>query len=323
MDTELQALLNRYLADRAFLTGSTQVGASGNYETQLQTIAVEETEADWSLSMAAMTVDIVGTATGDLIMQGQWPGMDFASQTETTKLSIAPVQLSAEGQSLASGLFDGSQTVSIEAINFQVADGYNPIILDLATLQLSTTGSMDDQAYSGAMTLSLDELAVDDGPKSLNVDDLSVTTSIAGLDSGNYERLMSEMTAMQATGVPSAAMKDEASALLRNGFTVSLDDWHATVNEQNVQLMVQVTVPQNELADVNVPFSLLGLFPMVSASADVTIDAGLADVPELYDPMMGLLMTGALISQGDEYVMNASLQNGQAMLNGQPMPLPF
>ena len=322
MDPELQTLLNRYLVDRAFLTGTSQISASGNYQTQLQSIAVNETEADWSMTASPMTVEIAGTVSGDVVMQGQWPGMNIASQTESTQLTIAPVRFSAEGQSLASGLFEGTQTASIESINFQIDDGY-PTTYVLEALAITATGEVVDQIYSGTMTLSMDALNVDDDTTSMTVDDLSMTTSIAGLEAGNYERLMAEVTAMESTGVPSAALKDEANVLLKNGFSISFDDWHATVNNQSVQLAAQLTVPKNELVDVNVPISLMGLFPMISASADVTIDAGLVDIPELYDPMMGLLMTGALISQGDEYVMNAALQNGRVMLNGQPMPLPF
>ncbi|EAR10178.1 DUF945 family protein [Reinekea blandensis] len=322
MDPELQALLNRYLVDRPFLTGTSQISASGNYQTQLQSIAVNETEADWSVSMSPMTVDIAGTVSGEVVMQGQWPGMNVASQTESTQLNIAPVSFSAEGQSLASGLFDGTQTASIESINIQIDDDY-PTTFVLDALTFTANGEVVDQLYSGAMTVSMDKINIDEETTSMIVDDLSMTTSFSGLEAGNYERLMAEVAAMDSTGVPSAALKDEANVLLKNGFNISFDDWHATVNDQSVQLAAQLTVPKNELVDVNVPISLMGLFPMISASADVTIDAGLVDIPELYDPMMGLLMTGALISQGDEYVMNASLENGRVMLNGQPMPLPF
>lgn len=323
LDPELQTLLSKNLVDRAFLTGHTQVGVRGNYKTQLSSVGISESAEDWSLEMSPLTLDLVGNVGGKLALQGEWPGMQAQSLNDAAVLTIAPVRFSAEGQRLASGLFQGAQSVTMDAVSLTADEGSEPFVWSAEDLVLTTDGRLVNERFASTMTVTMAQMnwTADENP--LNVADLYLKSSVSGIEPGNYQRLMEELQSIQNTGVPGAALRSEASTLLKNGFEFRLDDWRAHINDQSLSLAAKVSVPENQLANVNVPISLLGLFPLISASAELSLDAALADIPQLYDPMMSLLMTGSLISDGDQYRMDASLNNGQVMLNGQPMPLPF
>jgi hypothetical protein len=67
----------------------------------------------------------------------------------------------------------------------------------------------------------------------------------------------------------------------------------------------------------------MGLVGEIKANAEMAMDIGLADVPEVAGAMMGLLMTGALVEDGEEYTLDFTMEDGAAELNGEVLPLPF
>jgi uncharacterized protein YdgA (DUF945 family) len=146
---------------------------------------------------------------------------------------------------------------------------------------------------------------------------------MTGIDVAAYQALVEELNQMQLTGVPSSEMMESANILLQNGFGLTLDDWYATVEGHSVALNASFELPENEISDVNNPFTLLGLVGQLSASADLSMDSALADIPEISDALLSVLMTGAIVSEGDEYKMSFSMENGVAKLNGEVLPLPF
>lgn len=323
MDPGLQGLLNEYLVERAFVSGESVVSFNGRYESELTSIEVSESTEQWTFNLFPMVLNIAGSPDGDVVLTGDWTGLQLRSLTEAMEMVVAPIAFKADGQFLSTGLFEGTQSMTIESVELNATSESDPIQLSLADLTVTSNGQVGDNRYSGDMTLELKQLDWAEGQNPVSVADVRLMTSVSGFEPENYERMMQEMQSMQSSGVPSPALQAEASTLLKNGFTVSFEDWQANINQHSLAFSADLTVPENQLADVSVPVSLFGLFPLISVSAELSLDEGLMDIPQLYDPLMSLLMTGALVSENDLYRMDASLQNGQVMLNGQPMPLPF
>ena len=60
---------------------------------------------------------------------------------------------------------------------------------------------------------------------------------------------------------------------------------------------------------------------ILDIAANLEMDVGLAEVPQVYDGVFALLMTGALVNNGDQYTMAFKMKDGLPMLNGETMPL--
>ena len=217
----------------------------------------------------------------------------------------------------------GEQRIAGEGLSLSQNSDWSNINFALGAFTLFSDGRFVDDRFSGQATMKVASLGFNSVDGRLQVDNVQAAVSIAGIAVESYKAIVAGLNEMQVTGAPSVQLMDEANVLLRNGFVLEFSDWQAVVDDQNIAFNAMFELPENTVADVNNLFSLIGLFASVKANAALHFDAGLSDVPLLYDAVFGLLSSGAVVNNGDDYSMSFTLENGVATLNGEPLSLPF
>lgn len=324
MDFNSAQLMRDYLVNNAFVTGVSRISALGRVNTELQTVAINETVDAVTLDITPLSLRTTGTVTGALTATGVWPGFTVSvSDFEEVSMVMKPLSFELDGQMKPDTLFVGSQTVQGEGLALSIDSNSARQQFELASFSAAIAGAIENDRYDSRFDFSTDGFSLVRPGEALNVTQLRTAISLAGLNAQNYQRLINELNAMQTTGIPSQAMMDELSNVLQNGFRLELNDWQATINDQQVALSAHFELPENGVANLSNPMSLFGLIGYIDTSLDMTVDAALANDPVASDALMPLLMTGALVDEGDQYKVSFSMKDGLPLLNGSPMPLPF
>ncbi len=321
---EIKQLLTQYFVDQPFVTGTTNVSFSGNYQSTFLSKSVNESLAEGSLALSPFELVVTGNLTGDLTMNGSWAGMSMVNNDlQQSSVLIKPMQVSAVGELYNNSVFLGKQILSGEGMEFVQTSEWQNQRFTMAPFSFVSSGELADEHFSGLFTAALEGFNYEDDDNSLDVKNINTSISISGIEASNYKKLVDGLNEMQVSGVPSDALMGQASTLLRNGFVIEMNDWVATVDDQNIAFGAALVIPENDVADVSNLFSLMGLFANVKANANLQFDQGLADVPVLHEPLLALLTSGVMINDDTQYRMDFSLENGIALLNKEPLPLPF
>jgi uncharacterized protein YdgA (DUF945 family) len=323
-DVSARELMQKLFVNQALLEATTHVSMTGTYQTNIETLDVQETVEDVSIQFHPMRLSATGNMSGAIEMSGQWSGFSIvADDLEKIDFSFLPVEFQAEGKYINGSVFEGQQVLTGEGFNFSMESEWASQGLTGQSYELVSSGDVVGNDFSGELSFNSEGLTYQGDDSLLTVNDIGFSFVIAGIDIDNYQSLVEELNKMQTTGVPSPALMQSANVLLRNGFGLSLNDWHANIEGHSVALDADFELPENEIADANNPFSLMGLVTQFSATADVTMDSALADIPEISEPLLGVLMTGVFVSEGDQYTLAFSMKDGIAELNGEVLPLPF
>ena len=323
-DESARELMQKLFVNQALLEATTHVSMTGTYQTNIETLNVQETVEGVSIQFSPMTLSATGNMSGAIEMSGQWPGFSIvADDLEKIDFSFLPVEFQAEGEYINGSVFEGQQVFTGEGFNFSIESEWASQGLTGQSYELVSSGDVEGNDFSGELSFNTEGLTYQGEDSQLTVNDVGLSFGIAGIDVDNYQSLIEELNKMQATGVPSPELMQSANVLLRNGFGLSLKDWHANIEGHSVALDADIELPVNEIADANNPFSLIGLVTQFSATANVTMDSALADIPEISEPLLGVLMTGVFVSEGDQYKLAFSMKDGVAELNGEVLPLPF
>jgi len=323
-DDQAKEIIQKYFIDQPVLSGTTIVGLTGSYDTSLATASFDEQIEEFTMKFHAMTVNAKGDMSGNLKMTGQWPGMEMAiDELEAVSVKWLPMEFDLDGQYVNSSMFIGNQTVDGEGVEFTSTSEWSDTSVTLGPYTMTSKGDLQDDRFEGDFYIRAGDFALNMGEDNVALTNVVLSFALGGIEADNYQNIMQGLNDMQVSGVPSEELMNEANTLLQNGFTFGLPEWKASVNESDFLLDANFELPQNEVADVNNPFSLMGLISGIKAEANIKMDATLADIPEVSEQLSMLMMTGALVEDGDQYVMNFTMENGEPLLNGQPVPLPF
>ena len=125
---------------------------------------------------------------------------------------------------------------------------------------VSVSGEIDGDDYASRLELATDGFTLQDNGESLTITEVDAAVSLQGLNATNYQNLVTELNTMQTVGVPSQALMDELNSVLKNGFRFEVERWKATIEGQNLNAAAHFQLPENQVANVNNPMSLLGLY---------------------------------------------------------------
>ena len=320
----LALLFNQSFVDQAFITGTTNVSIGGQYQTVLDSIGINEQTADGALDVKPMHVEMTGDMSGSIAMEGQWPGMVIGTNDlEKVTMELSPMEFSAKGKMYLDSVFLGKQRIAGQGVTLSQASDWQTMAVTFGAFAIESEGRLIDEKFMGRANVDLASLQYTAEDESLQANSIQAAVSIDGISAENYKALAVSLNEFQSSGVPSEQLMRDANVLLRNGFVVEFSDWQAVIEDQSIAFNAMLELPENTVADVNNPFSLMGLFTSIKANANLQFDRGLSDIPQLYDAVFGLLSSGAVVNEGDDYRMAFSLENGVATLNGAPVPLPF
>ena len=264
----------------------------------------------------------------DLALNSNWNGMKLASaqnDDQSFDLDWKPMTMIADGKYYAGSTFIGKQTLSGQGVSIITESDYESMNFQMGNYSMESTSDAQNDQFSGSFRWDTDSLTFDAEGNVFTITDIVLAANLAGFDIDNLTELSQELNAMSSTGGMdmSPTLIRTGNKALQDGFSFGLSEVSAKVDGKEAKLSIAASLPENQVADISNPFSLMGLIPTVSAQADLKIHKDIAEMPELSEQMFGLMMMGALIEDNDDYVMSASFENGAALLNGQPMPLPF
>lgn len=326
MASEDEAELIRSLfIDNPVVTGTTNVSMTGGYNTEISSLEYSgDIDDEVNLNLNPIVVNITGNASGKLDMEGNWPGMTISELgNPENEFNLLPLSFSAKGKYVTSQLFVGEQTFNLEGFTFSDESDYDSTKISFAGLDLTSTADVDGDDYRADMKLTGDLLNFNANDEEVNVDDIVFSMGFSGLNTEGLQQLLEGVNEMSSTGLPGEGLMEGANKVLQNGFEINFNEIGANYNGSSISMDASLVIPANDQVDVNNPFSLMGLVTEISASANLSMDLSVAEIPALSEMVMPLMMTGSLQESGDQYVMNFTMENGEALLNGDPIPLPF
>ncbi len=321
----LYDFLTKNITEKAIVTGSTKVGLTGSYQTTLTTIAIDDTYEALTIQLSPWQVEFSGGSTGSVDVSADWKGMTLIGQEEAEQLNFIwlPMALSATGSNKLGLNFVGDQKITGEGVLIKRTSKYGEAAdVNMGPYEVTTHQWVEEDNLNSAVAWHSDSIVISSDESNYSVSNLVFEINANGLDIEQLAVVNNEVNTMNLgnSPVPSPELVTALSALLQNGFSLSIPNFSAELDGSNATFDFSANLPENTVADLDNPFSLMGLIPTVTASANLSLDKTLLDLAELAEPINALIMMGMLVEQGDQFVLTAGFENGEATLNGGPMP---
>jgi len=323
-DQPTEAILRKLLVDQALISGTTEVGLTGNYNSELVSISVDELIDQTQIRVSPLRLSISGDRAGHLESDGSWQGATLTmDDQEQIAVSVQPMTFQSTGQYLSAGFFVGEERFSGEGFSFDISSEEATLGYEVGKMTGQANSQVSDERLAVDLSFTMDQMTFNDGTEPMELTDIMLSFAMSGLVVENVQSLMQNLNSMEANGEPSPALMENANQLLRNGFKLAMPQWQASIDGQRIALQADFELPANDVADVNNPFSMMGLVSSLKANAQLDVAGGLSEVAIVAEPFSALMMTGVLVEKGTDYQMDFTLADGAATLNGEAVPLPF
>ncbi|WP_320824079.1 DUF945 family protein [Reinekea sp.] len=323
-DEPARAIFRKFFLDQALISGTTEIGLTGNYQSELVGIAFDEVIEQTEVTVFPLRLAIAGDRTGHLTTEGSWQGATLRmDDLEQIAVSVRPMTFESEGQYLSGGLFLGEERFSGEGFSFNMTSEEAPVGYEIGAMTGQGTSQVIDERLVADGSFAMKKIAFNAGTEPVQLTDINLSFTMSGLVVENLQSLIQNLNSMQANGEPSPALMENASQILRDGFKMDLPQWQVSINGQRIALQAAFELPANDVADVSNPFSMLGLVSTLKYNAHLDVAGGLSELAVVAEPFNALMMTGVLVEKGADYQMDFILADGAATLNGEAVPLPF
>lgn len=258
----------------------------------------------------------------------QLPGLVL--RTPDMRLSMDKLDMEQEATLLTGQLWTGEGTVTMA--NFSVAARDEPeVVLEGLKVVSDTEAVNDDKAFNIDSKMTVDQVNYGDesyGPHSFDF-------RMEEIDVAAWNELMeAAQTVQQLTATPAddpqkafqqqmqatMAMTGSLEKLMARGLAIVMDV-DISSPEGPVTGHLGISHPEQPDAD-RVPLMMMA--QTIEGELNLKIPTALAEAyPELGSQLAPMMAQGALVEDGDFYVMDASLKNMMVNLNGQEMPIPM
>ncbi|GGY58393.1 DUF945 family protein [Marinobacter zhanjiangensis] len=291
---------------------------------------------DYTDEASGETVNVSqGFATLEVSSDGEqldfitrWPGLVL--RTAEARVSLENLNMEQQSTLLTGSLWTGDGSVTMDKLSVAV-QGEPEVVLEGLEMNSSSTPVKDDKAVSATVTTTLDKVVHGGqsyGPHSLDV-------QLQEMDVAAWNEMLEAIETVQQLSAsagddPQQAYEQQMQAtmavsgsiekLMARGMT-AITDLNITSPEGPVTGYLRVSHPEQPDED-RVPLMLIA--QTIEGEMSVKIPVALGEqYPELGEQLMPMVMQGALVEEGDFYVMDASLNNMTVNLNGQEMPIPM
>lgn len=305
--------------------------AWGSSLVELDVPAIDYTDEDsgetLNMSRAYATLKVSNDGES-LALESQWPGLVL--RTAEARVSLENLNMEQQSTLLTGNIWTGDGSVTMGKLSIAARDEPE-VILEGLEVTSSSEATNGDKSISATIATTLDRVAYDDqsyGPHSLDV-------QFTGLDVAAWNELMeavetSQEMAMSAGDDPQKAFEQQMQAtmavtgsvekLMARGMT-AITNLDISSPEGPVTGHLRVFHPEQPDTD-RVPLMLIA--QTIEGELNLRIPVALGEqYPALGAQLMPMVIQGALVEDGDFYVMDASLKNMTVNLNGQEMPIPM
>lgn len=287
-------------------------------EASGETLNVSRGYATLEVSSDGQTLDV----------DSQWPGMVL--RTSDMRVSLENLNMEQHTTRLAGKLWTGDANMTLEKLSI-AARNEPEVVLEGLEIVTNSEASNGDEDFSVVTEVTLDKVnhgGETYGPHSLDFE-------LQDMDVAAWNELLEAIESAQAMAAsagddPQKAFEQQMQAtmavtgsiekLMAAGMT-AVTDLDVSSPEGPLTGHLRVAHPEQPDAD-RVPLMLMAR--TIEGDMSLKIPVALGDrYPELGDQLMPLVMQGALVEDGDFYVMDASLKDMTVTLNGQEMPIPM
>lgn len=310
------------------LTLTTHAWGSSLVELEVPAINYTDEATGESLNVSESYATLTISDNGDSLEANmQWPGLVLRSPD--MRLSMENFSLDQSATRLTGKLWTGDATATLAKMSIAARDEPE-IVLD--NLKMVSESAADDAAEQFGFTtdVTLEDVRQGEqshGPQSLQfgLEEASVAAWNNMLDAAGELQAVSAasadpQTAFQQQMEATMAFTGSLEALLVDGLSSSAA-WDLSSPEGPVTGRIRIAHPEQPDGD---SFSLMMVARTLEGEMHLKLPVALAErYPELGAELAPLLAQGALVKDGEFYVMDASLNNMMVNLNGNEMPLPM
>jgi uncharacterized protein YdgA (DUF945 family) len=319
--------------------GRTRVSFRGKPRQESWSVGSETFALAWQGFTATLFLEGRNLLTYDLDLE--LPGVAIQGQGARA-LVLEEMRFQATMEEDSNHLSLGTMLISLKKLEV-ISGSRAEEKITMAGLQGRLTSSAENGLLRIEEEITLDHLLLADqqyGPANLKI-------SLANLDAQTVAQLSKEFQALQMQEGNEAMARDILSshvpALLAKSPVISLEDFSLATSAGACEASARLAFDGGGEMSSN-PLLLMG---RLSAEAALTADEGFLAVQtkkiikqricgQHPDPdwdqeaaragnkqLQALTEQGVLVLTGGKYTLKASFKNGQALLNGQPIPLPF
>ncbi|MDA3785864.1 MAG: DUF945 family protein, partial [Deltaproteobacteria bacterium] len=321
------------------LMGRTRVSFRGKPRQESWSVGSETFALAWQGFTATLFLEGRNLLTYDLDLE--LPGVAIQGQGARA-LVLEEMRFQATMEEDSNHLSLGTMLISLKKLEV-ISGSRAEEKITMAGLQGRLTSSAENGLLRIEEEITLDHLLLADqqyGPANLKI-------SLANLDAQTVAQLSKEFQALQMQEGNEAMARDILSshvpALLAKSPEIRLEDFSLATSAGACEASARLAFDGGGEMSSN-PLLLMG---RLSAEAALTSDEGFLAVQtkkiikqricgQHPDPdcdqeaaragnkqLQALTEQGVLVLTGGKYTLKASFKNGQALLNGQPIPLPF
>lgn len=287
----------------------------------------EDTGESLNVSRSYSTVEI-GSGGEEVSIDMQWPGLVL--RTPEMRMSMENLDMEQQFSLLSGQVWTGDASITVAKVSVAARD-QPEVVLEGLEIVSDTEAVKGDEAVNLSTSMTLEQVAYGEegyGPHSFDfrmeevdvaawnevMEALQTVQQLSLAPSDDPQKAFQQQ--MQAT----MAMTGGLEKLMARGLTLVTD---LDVSSPEGPVTGHLTVAHPEQPDQKrVPVMLIA--QTIEGELNLKIPVALGErYPELGNQLMPMVAQGALVEEGDFYVMDASLKNMTINLNGQEMPIPM
>ncbi|WNC72236.1 YdgA family protein [Thalassotalea psychrophila] len=296
-----------------------RIGFTGTMTSSMNLQAFQVSTEQGTFDIHAMNIDSSMTKDGQLQFSGDWQGLDF-SEFDDKVLSIGKMQFSADQQVVRGDLLSYN-ALTVGDSNFTLAslDILGPIESEKISMKdlnvISTSHEKDGLMYADADITVANINAVGQEFK-----DFSYLVSFNKLDLDVYQEFQNVLVSNNAQQDPNhMIMQIQAllPKLLAAGPELKIKKLGMQTEQGEIASQLNIEFDQ-DLLDANNPMTII---MALKADANGKAPVEFFNAIGMQQNIEALIMQNMLVADEAEVKFDFTFANGQALINGMPIPL--
>lgn len=295
------------------------VGLTGSTDLHLLLESGEFRNEDVEIAWQGADVGVQANSTmGAYVIDGRLEPFSISTSGETVDVGV--ISISADQLRTEYGFYVGSVALDIESLvaESSVAPG------TIGHISFSADASIGDARLSLTSKAAIQEIIVPGMGDMAFALDLSMNR----LDAASVQNINDTFKQAQGAIDPDEALAElysqiepELQKIIAAGAEIRVDQLDVTLPQGKVTTRLNISFPEGEAA---ADFSWGTVLLNMAASANIRMPASMFDILQAMNPDAGALIAmGIMIKDGEDFVMNAEIENGQLLVNGAPLPFPM
>ncbi|QBY04492.1 DUF945 domain-containing protein [Thalassotalea sp. HSM 43] len=298
---------------------STQISFTGGMNSVMETEQINVTTPDATIAILPLQLQADLSRDGALVFDGNWLGMTVTA-ADVEVLRLGKMDLVGDQQVVRGDIFAntavmvGDTKVNLAKMNFiDEVTGQSVNISDIEII--SNSQDKEGMMYADAkMTAkTIDAMGV-------KLSDFNYTASINKVDLDVYAELQKLLVSGSSTEDP-ARFAMEVQALIPKFFEsspeIKINNLGVKTEQGDIASKMDITIDESKV-DANNPMSLI---MALDAKADGSAPIEFFEQLGMGENIEALIMQNMLVQDQEKVKFDFSFNNGQALINGMPMPL--